>query len=328
MKKARLPRETKIVESANNIIPKRFSWRKVVFVLSIVALIYVIAANFSSLRGGLHAVRNGNVWFLALSLVSIALTYLPAAGVYWALSDRKLNYLQTLQVELAGTFTSRLLPADLGSIATNLRFISKAIGSKTAGVTIMVLNNLLSFLSYLSIGSALVLFSGEPVSSVLHFKLPFSTAWLITAGLIFIFAVIVGLYTWHKQVSDAWAKLLEILHAYKQKPWQLIEGFFFACGTTAFYLLAFYCSCLALNTDISFLQVFVAFTLGVTGSAIAPTPGGLGVTELGFYSGLYSTGIASNEALSIVLVYRLLTFWLPMPFGFAMFRKLLKEKIL
>jgi uncharacterized protein (TIRG00374 family) len=45
------------------------------------------------------------------------------------------------------------------------------------------------------------------------------------------------------------------------------------------------------------------------------TPGGLGFVEAGLTATLALAGISGGAALVTTLVYRLLTFWLPLPFG-------------
>ena len=50
-----------------------------------------------------------------------------------------------------------------------------------------------------------------------------------------------------------------------------------------------------------------------------PTPGGLGAVEAALAAGLTATGMAAATAVSAVLLFRLLTFWLPVPVGWAAF---------
>jgi uncharacterized protein (TIRG00374 family) len=45
------------------------------------------------------------------------------------------------------------------------------------------------------------------------------------------------------------------------------------------------------------------------------TPGGLGFVEAGLTATLVLAGVSAGDALVTTLVYRLLTFWLPLPIG-------------
>jgi uncharacterized protein (TIRG00374 family) len=51
--------------------------------------------------------------------------------------------------------------------------------------------------------------------------------------------------------------------------------------------------------------------------AAVPTPGGLGAVELALTTGLTGAGLPYALALSVVLVYRLLTYWLRIPLGYV-----------
>ena len=58
----------------------------------------------------------------------------------------------------------------------------------------------------------------------------------------------------------------------------------------------------------------------MTGSAlgaIVPTPGGVGAVEAALTAGLVAAGLHGTEAASAVLLFRLLTFWLPVPIGWV-----------
>ena len=63
---------------------------------------------------------------------------------------------------------------------------------------------------------------------------------------------------------------------------------------------------------IEFLRVFFIVTL--LGSFI-PTPGGVGVIEAGLSGALVASGVAPSSALAAVLVYRLITYVMPILFG-------------
>ena len=57
-------------------------------------------------------------------------------------------------------------------------------------------------------------------------------------------------------------------------------------------------------------------------AAAAPTPGGLGAMETASIAGLMGIGIPSGPAVSAVLLYRLATYWLPVPPGWLSWRLL------
>ena len=51
--------------------------------------------------------------------------------------------------------------------------------------------------------------------------------------------------------------------------------------------------------------------------SLAPTPGGLGAVEAALSTGLAAAGMPPAAAVSAVLLYRVATFWLPVPSGWV-----------
>ena len=56
----------------------------------------------------------------------------------------------------------------------------------------------------------------------------------------------------------------------------------------------------------------IAYAVGT----LAPTPGGLGAVEGLLIALFVSFGVPSATAVAVVLTYRLINFWLPIPPGF------------
>ncbi len=66
---------------------------------------------------------------------------------------------------------------------------------------------------------------------------------------------------------------------------------------------------------ISPIDLLTAYGLANILAAIPITPGGLGVVEFVLVSMLAGFGLTDGQALSAVLAYRAVNFWLPIPFG-------------
>lgn len=69
------------------------------------------------------------------------------------------------------------------------------------------------------------------------------------------------------------------------------------------------------DDEVSWTQVLAVFAFARLLTAIPLTPGGLGVIELALIGGLDAAGGAHAQVVGAVLVYRLLTYVLPIPFG-------------
>lgn len=78
----------------------------------------------------------------------------------------------------------------------------------------------------------------------------------------------------------------------------------------------------AFGSQIPFLELFAMYLAATALAAASPTPGNLGALELALGGGLASLGMSAATAFAAVLVFRLLTFWLPLLPGFLAFRYL------
>ena len=102
-------------------------------------------------------------------------------------------------------------------------------------------------------------------------------------------------------------------------PAKLAEGVFGALLLNACYIGALWFAVHAFAGDVRLSQVAVVYLAGAVIGSAAPTPGGLGAVEVALSTGLAAAGMASSAAISAVLLFRLATFWLPVPIGWLAF---------
>jgi uncharacterized protein (TIRG00374 family) len=89
-----------------------------------------------------------------------------------------------------------------------------------------------------------------------------------------------------------------------------------ACALWFFDMLCLWCTFAAFGQSISLGHLLVGYVVAYSIGTLAPTPGGLGAIE-GIMIALYvSFGVPSAVAVAVVLVYRIINFWLPIPPGF------------
>lgn len=308
--------------------PKTIGWPHVILLVSILVALYVIVPQFGGLQHSFTTALTSNIGWLLLALVCLAGTYLTAAGAYYMACRQQFSYRQFLAVEVASGFVGRLLPANAAGLALNAHYISKQLGSKTKAAGIVALNNFLGFIAYALIVVIIVIATDTPREQLFTVHVPSWAWWLLPAVALGGLVTLLIKRSWTKHLKTVVQQLREILRSYRHQPQYLLLTMLMNMGTTCFYVLAFYTSTKAVGAPIALLQAFASFTLGLTGGAITPTPGGLGGVELGLYTGLYGSGLSSQLALSAVLVDRLIAYWLPIIPGLYMFRYLLKRKII
>jgi uncharacterized protein (TIRG00374 family) len=102
-----------------------------------------------------------------------------------------------------------------------------------------------------------------------------------------------------------------------QDPRKVVTLFAGALLLDMSFVAALTCATRAFGATPSIPAVAVVYFAGaIIGSAV-PTPGGLGGVEAALSAGLVAMGLNPGIAVSSVLLFRLCTYWLPIPFGWA-----------
>lgn len=119
-------------------------------------------------------------------------------------------------------------------------------------------------------------------------------------------------------------RMLDLL----QQPVKLMTGF----GGTLLLNLSFI-ACLdasvwAFGHSLSYPTIAVAYLVGTAAGSAVPIPGGIGAIETALATALSWAGLPAAVAFSAVLLYRLLTFWLPVLAGWAAFTYLIRKELL
>jgi uncharacterized membrane protein YbhN (UPF0104 family) len=88
-----------------------------------------------------------------------------------------------------------------------------------------------------------------------------------------------------------------------------------AVGNTAFDYLALLCALRAVGASPRPSLVMLAYASAELLAQIPLTPGGLGFVEAGLVGTLTVAGVPGPAALAATLLYRLVSYWLPLPLG-------------
>jgi uncharacterized membrane protein YbhN (UPF0104 family) len=94
-----------------------------------------------------------------------------------------------------------------------------------------------------------------------------------------------------------------------------IEAVGAAVGRWAFEYLVLLVALYAIDAKPDPWSVLLAFVAASLLSMIPITPGGLGFVEAGLTATLATAGISAEKALAATLLFRLVSFWLPLPIG-------------
>ncbi|HEU5212750.1 MAG TPA: flippase-like domain-containing protein [Gaiellaceae bacterium] len=103
-----------------------------------------------------------------------------------------------------------------------------------------------------------------------------------------------------------------------------------AAANTAFDYLALLAALRAVGADPHPSLVLLAYTAAKMLALVPITPGGLGFVEAGLVGTLGLAGVPGHAALAATLLYRIVSFWLPLPAGgiaYLAFRRRYRERV-
>jgi uncharacterized membrane protein YbhN (UPF0104 family) len=267
--------------------------------------------------------RNADTTWVLIGLGFSVLTYVAATLALSSVVPEHLSFWKTLQAQFAVSFAILVTPPTLGSVAINIRYLSKqGLSAAVSGASIAV-SQALSFVSHVTLLFIAVIAAGT--SSDFTFRPPRTAIiiFLIVALTVTALLTIPNIRSWaSEKIQPIFSQVVPRLSSLANQPAKLASGVF-----GVFLLNVSYCLCLvaavrAFTPDASIAAIALVYlTAAVVGQA-APTPGGLGAVEAAMAAGLTAAGIDPGIAISATLVFRLLTFWLPTIPGWLAFRNL------
>jgi len=289
-------------------------------ILSIAAVIiagYLIAAQFGSVNLG-TAFATARWRWTPLVLLASAATYPAAALCLIGYVRERLPFPRTVLVQMAAEFTGFVTPPSVGGVAINIQFLRKAGLSTTAAATSVGTSQVVNAASHAALLAVFAAATGTSSRSSLPIP-----GWMFAALMAVVALLLLALAiprarhalaaTVLPPVHEALPRLLNLL----TDPRKLAEALLGSLLLNASYIAALWFAVLAFRGNVGIVGVAVVYLAGAAIGSLAPTPGGLGAIEIAFSTGLATAGMPGAAAVSAVLLYRLATFWLPVPMGWA-----------
>lgn len=297
---------------------ERIRPRGVITLVAAVIAAYIVIGEFNRVKFGPVIHHSDWKWVL----VGFALAALTYVGATWSLTGfvlEKLSWTRTLLAQLAGSFVTLVTPAAVGGVALNIRFLHKAKVAPADAASSVGVSQVFAFALHLML--LVIFFAVSGGTHTTPFHVP-SWAYIALAVLgAIVLAVLLlpaGRRLVRARVAPALGQVIPRLLDIAQNPVKLTEGIGGALLLTLSYILCLYVSVLAVGGSAPFAEVAVVYLTGSAIGSVVPTPGGLGAVEAALTAGLTAVAhVATPNALSAVLLFRLLSFWLPIPVGWV-----------
>jgi uncharacterized membrane protein YbhN (UPF0104 family)/tRNA A-37 threonylcarbamoyl transferase component Bud32/drug/metabolite transporter (DMT)-like permease len=266
-------------------------------------------------------------------LAGLALSAITYAGASWSLSGfvlEKLRFTRTLLAQLAGTFVTLVAPAAVGGVALNIRYLHKAKVAPAEAASSVGVSQIIALAVHMVLLIIfIVLTGGSPSTSFRPPTWSYFALIAIAAVALAVLAVPAGRRLVRSRLVPTLGQVIPRLLDIAQRPLKLAEGIGGATLVTLGYILCLEVSVRAVGAHAQFAAVAVVFLTGQAIGSVVPTPGGLGAIEIALSGGLSTIAhVPTAFAVSAVLLFRLLTFWLPIPFGWAAMNYLQRQDAL
>lgn len=301
----------------------RFSWRTVIMAVIGLAALWTLLArmNFEQISA---AVADANVWWILGALIFSLATYVGAGLSLVAFSPVRLSVWRSTEVHLASSVVALVAPAGVGGAAINLRFLARKGVPTAIGVATVALVQVVQFVVTVILLIILAATTGQSTGLTLP------SGWIMVAAAVLVVLVAVSLlipqvrtFLWAKvepTYRQVWPRVVWVL----SNPGRLAIGIGGTVLLSMSYILAFGASLWAFGYTLPFSVLAITYLASNTVGSVVPSPGGIGPVEIALTAGLVTAGVPSGVALSTAIVYRLVTFWIPIPTGWLSLQRLQK----
>jgi uncharacterized membrane protein YbhN (UPF0104 family)/tRNA A-37 threonylcarbamoyl transferase component Bud32 len=296
---------------------ERIRPRALVTLVASIAASYLLAGELAqtSLRRLLASADwRWGVAALALSAVTYASATLSLSGFV----AERLSFLRTLLVQVASSFVTLVTPAAVGGVALNVRYLQRRNIPAAVAVASVGVSQVVAFVMHILMLAVFAAISGTGTKSPIR---PPTWAYFAVAGLVVLAGVVLAIPSGRRivraRLSPTFGQVLPRLLEVAQHPRKLAEGFGGTLLLSLSYILCLSACVAAFGRSVPVAKIGFVYLTGSAIGSIIPTPGGLGAVEAALTAGLTAAGVPGAVAVSAVLLFRLLTFWVPVPLGWA-----------
>ncbi|MEU5317099.1 lysylphosphatidylglycerol synthase domain-containing protein [Streptomyces sp. NPDC021056] len=274
-------------------------------------------------------IQNAEWGWVAAAVLFSAASYFAAAMSLLGFVPERVPFTRTVGAQVAGSFVKIVAPAAVGGVALNTRFLQRqgvrpglAVASVGASQLFGLGCHILMLLSFGYLTGTEKTPSLSPSRTVIAGLLTVAVLVLVVTSVPFLRKFVVT------RVRSLFAGVVPRMLDVLQRPQKLLTGIGGMLLLTACFVMCLDASIRAFGTEgssISLASVAVVFLAGNALGSAAPTPGGVGAVEATLTVGLIAVGLESEVAAPAVLLFRLLTLWIPVLPGWLAFNHLSRK---
>jgi uncharacterized membrane protein YbhN (UPF0104 family)/tRNA A-37 threonylcarbamoyl transferase component Bud32 len=311
---------------------ERLSPRTLFSIIGLSFAAYLLVAQSNQWKTPTHI---GWGWVAVVAGAS-ALTYVAAAMALDGFVPEQLSWPKTIMAQVAASFVSLVAPAAVGGVAVNTRYLQRTGIPTVAAAAAVGAQQIVGLIQHLLLILLFgVIASNEGVKDKSTNTPTSSTVIAIILAMALLVLLIAAIPVLRRFVMNRlrpfFAGVVPRMLDVAQNPAKLATGLGGTVLLSLFNITALWASVKAVSPQgtvaVSFATCAVVFLTGQAAGSVFPTPGGIGGVELAL-SGLltgFNNGLGLDVATAAVLLFRILTFWLPVLPGWFCFNRMQKR---
>ncbi|MGI5402757.1 lysylphosphatidylglycerol synthase domain-containing protein [Streptomyces sp. CA-135486] len=267
--------------------------------------------------------------WVAAAVAFSALSYLAAAMSLLGFVPERVSFMRTVVAQVAGSFVKIVAPAAVGGVALNTRFLQRsgvrpglAVASVGASQLFGLGAHILLLLSFGYLTGTEKTASLTPSRTVIAGLLTVAVLVLVVTAIPFLRKFV------STRLRSLFAGVVPRMLDVLQRPMKLLTGIGGMLLLTGVFVMCLDASIRAFdngNQPLSYASIAVVFLAGNALGSAAPTPGGVGAVEGALTFGLIVAGVPKEVAAPAVLLYRMMTLWVPVLPGWFAFNHLTRK---
>jgi glycosyltransferase 2 family protein len=270
-----------------------------------------------------------NLAWLVPAVAFMFLSFVGAAFAILGFVPEKVPFPRTLGAQICLSFLRLVAPSTVSNVAINIRLLTKAGVTGPLATASVAANQVGNVAITLPLIATLGVVSGSSAAAGLE---PSQSTVMIVAGVLLAAALLILIPPIRTRLRSLWAdfaerglpRLLDVL----SNPRKLAVAIGGIVLQAAALVLCFYACLRAVGGTADIAALAVVQMVGNTVGMAVPTPGGLGAVEAALTAGVTTIGVSTTLAVPAVLLFRIVSFWLPIIPGWILWTQMQRRGLL
>lgn len=291
--------------------------------------VYFLAPQAGHLAESLQSLRDADWRWIAVAVVLLGIKFLMAALSLRGAAGDSIRVWTTTLAQVSTAFVGRLTPEGIGWLVLNQRYLERAGLDRVTAAAALGVRVFAGAVVRVALLVVVVLPAGVSLPPLIEIRWSPAQVLAVLAIAVTVAAIAARLLprllrATMGAASTTAANALGVVRS-PRRALELVGG---SILTTLAYALILHVSVLAVGAEVTAGELFVVYLVATAIASTSPIPGNLGALEVAFTVGLTGLGVSAGAAFAAAVVYRLVTFWLPIIPGLLTFRYLQSRQLL